>query len=44
VGEIFGAGFIREQDRNVIAGKILSLELIHDIDGLGLSFRDTDHR
>ena len=44
MSEVFGAGLVREQHRDVVVGKVRRLELVHDADGLGLSFRNTEYR
>ncbi len=44
VGEILGAALIREQNGNIVVGKTGSLELVDDVDRMGLSFCDADDR
>lgn len=44
VSEVLGAALIREQHRNVIAGKVGVLELIDNADCLVFAFRDTEYR
>jgi hypothetical protein len=43
MGKVPRAGFVRQQDRDVVVGKIRRLELLHNRGRLGFGTGDTKH-